>query len=474
MLARFVGASCAVLIVWISLSLHTFRMLFSRKKLRAGSAGLEDHKSEELRMDAAAPFPSISEGRFPADWAIEAYEKLIDSTCTPVFASHVALVIPALDRIGGAERQFVSLAIGLHRRGWRVSTVVLSGEGVAAAAELAKAGVALASLGMRKGLADPRGWMRFIRWLRLERPDVVHAHLAPAAWLARWSRLFAQIPVVVDTLHSSCIGGIGRRWGYRVSQRLPDRVTAVSRSVAYAHLSAGMVKWEKLKVLHNGVDVCEWRPDERVRAAVRREMGLGDEFLWLAAGRLEMVKDYPTLLKAMAAIEPPARLVIAGCGPLLPNLARLAAHLGICERIKFLGFETNIKRWFQAADGFVLSSRWEGLPMVLLEAAACGLPTVATDVPGSCEIVLDGQTGTLVPPADVSALAWAMNAVMRTPQEERRAIGARARQRVLEQFGLDTCFDRWEELYGELFRGKSTQKAPKPVPAAGCASATGA
>jgi hypothetical protein len=124
------------------------------------------------------------------------------------------------------------LAKGLRRRGWQVSVVALSGNGGAAAAELRDCGVTFTSLGMRKGLADPRGWIRFNRWLRRERPDVLHAHLPHAAWLCRWSRVAAQVPVVIDTLHSSSTGKKGRHIGYTCSRWLPDHVTAVSRGEA--------------------------------------------------------------------------------------------------------------------------------------------------------------------------------------------------------------------------------------------------
>ena len=98
----------------------------------------------------------------------------------------IALVLPGLDRIGGAERQVMLVAKGLNRRGWHVSVVALSGNGGEAAAELSSAGIQFLSLEMRKGLADPRGWIRFHRWLRREKPDVIHAHLPHAAWLVRW------------------------------------------------------------------------------------------------------------------------------------------------------------------------------------------------------------------------------------------------------------------------------------------------
>ncbi len=372
--------------------------------------------------------------------------------------NHVALVIPSLDRIGGAERQVILLAKGLRRRGRRVTVVALSGTGGGVAAELTAAGIGFLTLRMRKGLADPRGWICFNRWLRRESPDVVHAHLAHAAWLARWSRLAAPVRVVVDTLHSCSTGAAGRRLGYRLSGWLGDQVTAVSQAAAAAHLVAGMVTKNKLTVLPNGVDAETWQPDAQAGSAVRRELGFDEEFIWLAAGRLEPVKDYPTLLAAMASVPEPAMLLIAGSGVLQDALVKLSAQLGLERRVRFLGFQPDLPRWMRAADAFVLSSRLEGLPMGLIEAAACTLPAVATDGPGTPEVLADGQTGYLTPAGNASALAETMTRLVRTPPEELRAMGERARQLAVERFSLDAILDRWEALYSELL-----ERNPNPA-----------
>ena len=374
--------------------------------------------------------------------------------------SHAAvmMMIPGLDRIAGAERQAMLLAKGLRRRGWGMSMVALSGSGGAAAAELRDAGVGFASLEMRKGLADPRGWIRFHRWLWRERPDVVHAHLPHAAWLARWSRLAAPVPVVIDTLHNSYTGPLGRRIGYGCSCWLPDHVTAVGHDCAASHLADGMVSENNLSVMENGVELDAWRPDARTRSAARRDLGLGDEFLWLAVGRLDTAKDYRTLLKALAVTPETARLLIAGIGPLKTELVQLVARLGLERRVRFLGFEPKIRRLMQAADGFVLSSRYEGLPMVLLEAGASGLPIVATQVPGTREVIVNGETGWLARAGDARGLAQAMTKLMSTPPEERRAAGERARRRITRKFALEKVLDRWERLYEELLARKSVRK----------------
>jgi len=377
--------------------------------------------------------------------------------------SHVAIAIPGIDRIGGAEQQAILLAKGLQQRGWRVTVVALSGTGGAAAGELALAGLEFLSLEMRKGLADPRGWLRFHRWLCREKPDVLHAHLPHAAWLARWSRLAAHVPLLIDTLHSSHTGRRGRRFGYACSRWLPDHVTAVSEATAVSHVAAGMVCKSHLSVLANGIDVDRWRPDARMRAEARQQLDIGNEFLWLAVGRLEPVKEYPTLLKALARTPKGSRLLVLGAGPLGAELQQVAERLGVKGQVRFAGFDPDVRRWMQAADGFVLTSLYEGLPMVLLEAGACRVPAVATDVPGTREVIVDGETGWLAPSGDPERLAAAMGWLMHTSPWKRRAMGERARQHVVELFSMEAVLDRWEQLYADLLERKKSERRITPA-----------
>jgi len=370
-----------------------------------------------------------------------------------------ALMIPTIDRIGGAERQVLNQAKGLHRRGWGVTVVALAGTGGDAARELQRDGIGYLSLEMRKGLADPRGWLRLLFWLRRNRPDLVQAHLPHAAWMARLSRLLAPVPVVVDTIHSASTGGRARRLGYRLTRNLPDFVVAVSHAVAESHLSAGMVNPQRLTLIPNGVDVTPYCPDRQQREILRSDLGFGNEFVWLAAGRLEPVKDYPTTLKAFARLNGPVCLAIAGAGPKQQELKLLAERLGIAARVRFLGFQPDVRRWMQAADGFILTSLWEGLPMAVLEAAACQLPQVATRVSGTQEAIVEGVTGLLAAPGDDRGLAEAMEWLMAMPSRERRLMGVCGRQRVMEQFSLEGSLNRQEELYTNLLAAKRREAA---------------
>lgn len=367
----------------------------------------------------------------------------------------IAFVIPTIDRLGGAERQVILLAKGLTRRGWQVHVLALSGSGGASGTELACCGAHFASLRMRKGFADPRGWWRLNRWLVQHRPAIVHAHLPHATWMARWSRIFSPPHyVLIDTIHTAAAGSRGRRLGYLISDRLTDCVTAVSAAAAASHRAAGKVSEKQLLVLPNGIDVEHWRPDPAART--RQRSGLG-EFLWLAAGRLEPVKDYPTLLHAFQRLHGNPQLVVAGAGSLQESLRMLATELGVEERVHFLGFVEDIRPWLQASDGFALSSTCEGLSMGLLESGACAVPAVVTDAPGNREIVMQGETGFVVAARDVDAFAGAMNRLMEMPAAERRSMGMRARQWVSKRYGLDSVLDCWESLYAALLSEESAR-----------------
>jgi len=369
---------------------------------------------------------------------------------------HVALIIPGFRRLGGAEQQVIQLAKGLHQRGWRVSVVTLSRSPSEQLETLFPPGIRVVNLGMRKGLADPRGWIRFHRWLKREHPDVVHAHLPHAVWMARWSRLAAPLRVLVDTIHTSATGGLGRRLGYRWSRWLPDQVTAVSQAVADAYINARMAGNSNLTVLANGVDTNAdsgfGRPNPQSREQLRRQFKVAEKFLWFTAGRLDPVKDYPTLLAAFRHVPEPALLVIAGSGPMQDELLELANEPDLESRVTFLGFTPDVASWLQAADGFVLASQWEGLPIALLEASACAVPAVATNVPGTREVVADGVTGFLAESGNVPALGRAMTRMMQIPASERLAMGERARQSTVERYSLTTVLDKWEQMYLELMR----------------------
>lgn len=377
----------------------------------------------------------------------------------------VVFLITALG-LGGAETQVVRLASGLKARGWRVSAVTMVPKGHNAEA-LEKLGVPVVSLNMGRSLPDPRAVMALARYLRQEKPTVLHAHMVHANLLARAVRLFAPVPVVISTAHNVDEGGRWRELAYRLTDPLSNLTTQVSEAGLERYVAIGATPASKIRFVPNGISTAEFRPDPAARQRLRDEMGSGSDFVWLAAGRLTEAKDYPNMLHAFTkvlATEKSSTLLIGGTGELLEPLKKLVADLSLSKRVRFLGLRKDMAGVMNAADGFVLSSVWEGLPMVLLEASASGLPMVATDVGGNREVVHGGETGFLVPPKDSAALAAAMSKLMGLPVAQRREMGAAARRFVQERYGLESVLSQWESIYRELAGlGNSASPHPRPV-----------
>jgi len=372
--------------------------------------------------------------------AISQYETLL----TRIHSRKIALIIPTIDHIGGAERQLLHLARELASRGWQVTVVALSGTGGPEAATLRSLNISFLSLEMRKAWLDPRGWLRFLRWARLHRPDILHAHLPHATWFARCIRPFARIGVLIDTIHTTSTGTNGRKLLYRITNPLTTHVTCVSHAVAESALAARMVSAAKLTLLPNGVPL----PPLTARQS-------SPTFRWIAVGRLAPVKDYPTLLHAFATLPSHATLQIVGTGPEELTLRSLSASLNIADRVHFSGFHADIPPLLAQADAFVQSSLWEGLPISILEASASALPVVATDAAGTREALIPGQTGLIAPIGDSSALAATMAEVMALPHSERKKIGQHGRQFVEQNFSLSAITTQWEALYRRLLRRES-------------------
>lgn len=357
--------------------------------------------------------------------------------------------------MGGADQQLLSAALGLRQRGHDVRIVSLTSLGEMGQRARA-AGLSTESLEMRRGFADPRGLVRLVRLVRTWRPSVLHSHMLHANLMARACRLFASVPAVVSTIHNIYEGGRLRMLGYRLSNGLVDHVTIISQTAADRFIRDRIVPAALLEVIPNGVDTERYREvPAGTRERLRRSLGLDGEFAWLAVGRFEQAKDYPTMLRAFArvhAAHPAAVLLLVGRGSLQADTQSLAASLGLDGRVRFVGTREDVPEFMTVADGYVMSSAWEGMPMVLLEAAAAGLPIVATMVGGNPEVVRDGTTGFLVPPRDDEALAGAMLRLMTLPEEERRAMGGRGREEVGQHYGLARVVDRYEAVYREVLR----------------------
>jgi glycosyltransferase involved in cell wall biosynthesis len=239
---------------------------------------------------------------------------------------------------------------------------------------------------------------------------------------------------------------------------LSRSTTAVSAAAARRFIEVKAVPERKCLVVANGIDTVEFAPDPDRRARMRREMGAGNAFLWLTAGRIVPAKDYPNLLRAFAllrAVRAEARLWVAGeaAGAEFDRAIGLALEMGLDDSIRWLGLRRDLPALLDAADGFALGSAWEGMPLVLGEAMAMQKPIAATDVGGVRELL--DNSGAIVPSKSPEALAEAMLKLMRASAEDRESLGRAARERIVRQFGMDAKADEWEKLYRAVLERKS-------------------
>ncbi|HNS95857.1 MAG TPA: glycosyltransferase [Polyangiaceae bacterium] len=244
------------------------------------------------------------------------------------------------------------------------------------------------------------------------RPDIVFASWAyPDGWAAVQLARAANLPVVLQ-VHGSDVKLVdhypSRRRGTIQALTGADGVIAVSQDLANSAVHLG-VKPGKVRVIYDGIDLAHFRPGDKASARTFLNLPPSEEPILLFIGNLLHVKAVDILLPAVAKVVNsglPVQLYLIGDGPLRESLQQLAKDLGLESRAHFLGAidQFRLPRWYQAADLFVLPSRSEGVPNVLLEASACNLPWVASRVGGIPEILHRGK-GFLVPPEDVDELA---------------------------------------------------------------------
>lgn len=346
--------------------------------------------------------------------------------------------------VGGAERQVLALAARMAAHHHKVVLLVLR----PVLEEQCPTSLEVIHLNMRRNaLSVLVGLRRASRFLGAFNPDVVHSHSFHANMIARM--LKAQVPslAVVCTVHNVYEGGRARMLAYRLTDRLSSLTTAVSAAAIERFVRLKAVSRRKCVVLTNGIDTREFAPQERRRAATRSAMGVGNKFVWISVGRVVPAKDYPNLMRAFGRLHDSAekaQLWIAGAG----RPEGVAPAMEGADEIRWLGLRRDVAALMDAADGFVLASAWEGMPLAMGEAMAMEKPVVATDVGGVREMV--GDAGLLVPAADSVALAAAMQRVMNLSAKERQSLGRRARERIVNGFSMDARAAEWEGLYRSI------------------------
>ncbi len=378
--------------------------------------------------------------------------------------------LPASLRPAGAERQMLTLAERLPRDRFEAEFVVI-GEPGEYGERAAASGIPVRSLGpvtwddnpVERALHRAGKVARYVRLIRAGKYDIVDAWLYPADVLAALTRPLTDVPLVVAGRRNVDPQRAFGQFEGRVAalvRSMTDAVIANSAAAAEHAVRVQHVEPAKVRIIRNGVAFADEVTDGQ-RAALRSELGARDDEVVVAAiANYRDVKRLDLLVAAFAEVargDVPVRLELVGEGPLLGALAAQVHELGIDACVCLHGSVLDPEPLYPAFDVVVQSSEREGLPNALLEAAAAGRAIVATDAGGSAEIVLDGETGLLVPIHDVPALTSALRRVVED-RALRERLGVAARAHARNAFGIDRFVAEFAAVYESLAEARHIRR----------------
>jgi glycosyltransferase involved in cell wall biosynthesis len=376
----------------------------------------------------------------------------------PIRRARVLQIITSLDR-GGAENHLLALLTHADRGSFEQEVAVLCGEGELVPV-FREAGIPVHLLKARSRF-DLLAVRRLVELVQAGRFDIVHSHLFRADIYATLAvaLLGDRRPLLVSTRHNDDRFFLNPFVGivhYMISGQ-QDLIIAISDHIARFTVSRGVREPGRVRRVYHGIEPPLTLEREREGKQIRQELGLGPEdFIVGNVGRLALQKGQRHLVAAMPFLlerVPRAHAVIAGGGDLEAYLRDLALEVGVAERVHVLGPRKDVPALMHAMDVFAMPSIWEGFGLVLLEAMAAGRPVVASRVATIPEVVVDGQTGLLVPAGDPLALAEAIARLAADPALARQ-LGEAGRDRLRRHFSIDKMVGDTELLYREVLGGR--------------------
>ncbi len=345
--------------------------------------------------------------------------------------------------MGGAEKVVCDLADQMVEKGHEVKIAYLTGDKLVTPKSPNIEIIYLALNGVNSLIPAS---FRYRKLLKKFRPDIVHSHMVHANIFSRLNRLNNSIPKLICTAHNSNEGGKIRMLAYKYTTPLSDINTNVSGEASQALIDKGAFAKDNLITVYNGIDLNKFNIDKTKNDFVSLDQNLIN---CISVGRFNEQKDYPNLLNAIALLdkklEVSIKFQIAGDGVLRSELECLINKLNLNDCVELLGNREDIPKLLSNSKFFILSSKHEGLPTVVIEAMACGCFVIATDCGGTAEIM--GDTGILVPPQDSQALAQAMQQALSLTDEQIEVNNKRARKRIEELFSLEKSVEKWLEIY---------------------------
>ena len=374
----------------------------------------------------------------------------------PIEVAHVITGLP----VGGAQTVLLQLARRLSPSEFGTKVISLTEKG-AVGLELEASEIAVRAMNMSRALLNPLSLFRLSSMLRKWRPDVVQTWLYHGDLVGGLAaKLAGRRRVVWNVRHSNLNPHHDRRstiWCAKacaaLSSRLPTAIVCNSDAAASIHIGLGY-DGDRMRIIPNGVDAETFRPDASAKSDVREELGVpGNGFLIGLIGRFHPHKNHRAFVGAagqLASLDKRARFVLCGENVTRDNpvLASWIEATGYGDRFHLLGVRSDVPRVMAALDASTSSSHGESFSNVIVEAMACGVPCVVTDVGDSRSIIDD--TGIAVPPGDPAALIEAWRSLLGMSASQRSGMGAAARRRAADEYSIETMVARFRELYAEI------------------------
>jgi glycosyltransferase involved in cell wall biosynthesis len=360
-------------------------------------------------------------------------------------APRILFIIPTLDR-SGAEKQLALLAPALQQEGFDVHVCALT-RGGPYEEPLQAAGIPVRVIGKRWKL-DPPAYWRLKAHVAALRPDIVQTCLFAANAYGRAAALAAGVKHIVGG--ERCIDPWKQWHELAIDRYLAKRTEAIvvnSSGVRDFYVARG-VPAEKFRLIPNGVGPAP--PSDTTRTELLAELGLPAETRLIGAvNRLwpqKRVKDLIWAADLLKVIRDDVHLLIIGDGPHRDRLERYRKQVQISDRVHFLGTRNDVPRFMPHFDCLWLASAYEGMPNAVMEAMACGVPVVATDIPGNRDLVIHGETGYLVPKGDRAGIARHTNRLLDDAALAQR-LGANGRERIANEFSVERMVAAYATLY---------------------------
>lgn len=317
------------------------------------------------------------------------------------------------------------------------------------------------------GPGDFAAFVSLLRLLRRQRVRILHSHQFRASFFASPAGRLAGLPLVIETTH---VRELWRQKGWksshfwdRLGSRFVDRYIAVSQANARYLTEEKKIPAAKVTTIRNGCELDRFDPSHEAPAGLRQRLGFDvHDPVILVPARLEPQKGHHVLLEALPVVLerfPSTRVVCAGEGALRTDLECEAHKLGVAAAVRFVGFQSHIQDWLALCNFTLLPSFYEGLPIAAIESLAAGKPMVATAVDGTPEVVVDGETGILVPPGNPLLLADAICRLLASPSLQ-QSLGRAGRDYVLKGFNRELQIQLTQDLYLEELARRGQVNAP--------------